>query len=89
MTEAQKSTSELPDDYWHTFVYVHFGWLCCGQCEAQPDLEWAWDGITAAGEASVAQFTIRAVEHLTNTGWVMHKEQPCCPACAARLGITV
>jgi len=82
------SAPELPNDYWYTFVYVHFGWLCCGQCQTEPDLEWAWEGITAEGEDGVKLFTIRAVEHLKIAGWIMHEDQPCCPACAAKPGIT-
>jgi hypothetical protein len=81
------STPALPPDYWHTFVYVNFGWLCCGQCEVEPDLQWAWGGLKAEGEAAVEQFTIRAVEHLKNAGWIMHADQPCCPACAAKLRV--
>ena len=36
--------TEFPEDYWHTYVYVNCGWLCCGQCEVEPDLKWAWEG---------------------------------------------
>lgn len=79
--------SQLPEDYWHTFAYVHFGWLCCAQCEVEPELQWVWDGVTSEGEAGIEQFTIRAVEHLKNAGWMMHEQQPCCPSCAAKLGI--
>jgi hypothetical protein len=81
-------THELPEDDWHTFVYVHFSWLACGQCQLKPDLEWAWEGIEAKGEEAVRLFTIRTVEQLKKAGWVMYNDEPCCPACAARLVIS-
>ncbi len=27
-------TPELPDDYLHTYAYVHFSWIYCDVCEA-------------------------------------------------------
>jgi hypothetical protein len=75
------STPTLPDDYFHTFVYVNFGWLFCGNCEAEPDLQWAWDGITVEGEPAVDQFTIRAVEHLKKSGWIIQDDGLRCPLC--------
>jgi hypothetical protein len=82
------STPKLPADYWHTFVYVHFSWLACGQCKKEPDLEWAWQGIIAEGEAGVQQFTDRVVPHLKSAGWIFHDAEPCCPECAAMQGFT-
>jgi hypothetical protein len=75
---------DFPDDYWHTFVYVNFGWLSCGKCEREPDLGWAWNGISTTGEAGVAEFTKRAVEHLKTDGWVMD-DYLYCPECASSL----
>ncbi len=85
MTSASASMfPELPDDYWHTFVYVNFGWLSCGKCDVEPDLRWAWpQGVE--GEQAAVVFAIRAVEHLKAAGWIMHDDQPCCPECAAKL----
>jgi hypothetical protein len=74
------------DDYWHAYVYVNLGWFCCAECRLEPDLEWAWRGL-GAGEDSVQIFTTRAVEHLKKTGWLMHADEPHCPACANKLGI--
>lgn len=76
----------LPDDYWHIYVYVHFGWLSCGECNTEPDLQWAWEG-TSEGEAGVQQFTDRVVPHLKSAGWIIHDAALCCPDCAARLGV--
>lgn len=69
--------SELPDDYWRTYVYVNFGWLCCSRCEVEPDLQWAWP--EGEGEWVVEQFAIRAVPHLRAIGWVMHEDHLVCP----------
>jgi hypothetical protein len=79
-------TPELPQDEWHTFVYVFLTAVCCSKCETEPDLMWAWDGIEATGEAAAEIFALRAVEHLKAAGWVMHEGRPCCPACATRYG---
>src|SRR4051794_21998218 len=61
-------TTKLPEDYWHTFVYVNFGWLCCQNCESQPDIEGAWEGV-GPGEAGIELFAVRAVEQLKQDGW--------------------
>jgi hypothetical protein len=68
------STPILPDDYFHTYIYVHFSWACCELC------------ITAKGEAGVQEFTIKAVERLKAEGWVMRGDELLCPQCAARIG---
>jgi hypothetical protein len=80
------STPILPDDYFHTYIYVHFSWACCELCKAEPNLEWAWEGVTAKGEAGVQEFTIKAVERLKAEGWVMRGDELLCPQCAARIG---
>jgi hypothetical protein len=76
--------TKLPDDFWHTFVYVHFGYFCCGRCGIEPDLEWAWEGLTANDEAGLVQFTNRVVPHLKSEGWIVLDAQPRCPLCAAK-----
>jgi hypothetical protein len=85
---ASMEGTKLSDDYWHSYVYVNFSWLGCGECNTDLDVEWAWDGITAEGEAGVQQFTNRVVPHLKSAGWIIHDAALCCPACAARLGVT-
>jgi hypothetical protein len=78
MSEGRK----LPDDEWHTHVYVHFSWLECAGCGVEtPKLDWAWEG-TASGEPGVAEFTIRAVRFLKNVGWRCENGALWCPACA-------
>ena len=72
---------DLPGDDWHAHVYVHFGWLCCGKCKLEPELQWAWAGL-GCGEACVAIFAKRAVEHLKSAGWIMRDDELCCPTCA-------
>jgi hypothetical protein len=77
---------ESQQDGFHSYVYVHFGWLCCDECQIEPDLEWAWKGLRP-GEASVQMFATRAVERLKADGWIMHNDGPLCPTCAAKLEI--
>jgi hypothetical protein len=73
---------ELPDDEWHSHVYVHCSWLACESCKAEPDLNWAWNGV-ASGEPGVATFTIRAVDFLKDDGWQIDDGSLWCPACAS------
>ena len=76
---------ELPSDYWHSYVYVNFGWLCCARCEVEPNLAWAWDGLES-GERGAQLYAIRVVPHLLDAGWMMRNDLPYCAACAALLG---
>jgi hypothetical protein len=67
----------MPDDDWHTYVYVHFSWLCCEKCGREPpSLEWAWKGVEP-GELGAKRFTVRAVEQLKAEGWTMQEELRC------------
>lgn len=81
---GEMPNTELPDDDFHSHVYVHFGWLCCDHCKTEPDLEWAWEGL-GPGEASVQVFAARAVQRLKADGWIMYNDGPLCPTCAAQL----
>lgn len=72
---------ELPEDDWHDFVFVLLDAICCEHCEQSPDLLWAWDHIESGHDAANV-FTIRAVQYLTNAGWVMRGDGVLCPACA-------
>ena len=73
----------LPDDYWHSFIYVHLDWLSCGTCKNEPDIEWAWRNIDA-GKIAAQVAVIRIVERLKADGWTMYRDELCCPDCAAK-----
>lgn len=75
--------SELPEDDWHTHVFVFLD-ICCDKCEFEPDLRWAWDDIQKESDAAVV-FTIRAVRHLKDADWIMNGSRPICPTCAEML----
>lgn len=75
---------ELPEDDWHSHVYVHFSWLECAVCNLEPELEWAWDGVSS-GEQGVVEFSIRAVNHLKDARWQILDGGIYCPTCAASL----
>jgi hypothetical protein len=84
MDHLESNRIELPEDWWHTYVYVYFGWLSCGECEVEPDLEWIWEGVTADGENGVAQFTLIAVDRLKDLGWTIRDDGLCCPKCSGK-----
>jgi hypothetical protein len=74
---------ELPEDDWHTYVFVCLACYC--ECNAEADLQWACDDLPADGTPDAAiLFTIRAVEYLKREGWQMIDNQPYCPICAAK-----
>jgi hypothetical protein len=81
---SQTARIQLPEDWWHTYVYVNFSWLYCEKCKVEPKLDWVWDKVTANGEEGAAQFTVRAVKHLKDSGWTIGEYGLHCPTCAAK-----
>jgi hypothetical protein len=74
---------ELPDDAFHTHLYLFLDGTECGKCGCRPNLLWAWEGV-APGERGAMQYAIRAVEYLKREGWQMSDAlHPFCPKCAA------
>ena len=76
---------ELPEDNWHTYIFVSLACYCdYPQCNAEADLEWAWDGLEDAPNSATI-FTIRAVEYLKREGWQMIGDyETYCPKCVAK-----
>jgi hypothetical protein len=75
---------EMPDDWWHTWVFVNFSWLACLSCDLRPDTDWAWNDLPPDEDAAIVA-TKRIVPRLISEGWEMHDQIMLCPDCAHRL----
>jgi hypothetical protein len=80
MSESPETT---PDDWWHTYVFVHFSWLECESCSIAPDTEWAWKDLPPDQDSAVVA-TNRIVPRLISEGWEMQDQALYCPQCAKR-----
>ena len=84
MSIGPNSSEDLPEDDWHTYVYVFLDATCCTECGLEPDIMGAWDNVPS-GEAGVVVYAIRVVKCLKDAGWQMRHKFPWCPDCAAKL----
>ena len=83
MSERLDAFEKLPEDDWHTHVFVFLDATCCTECGLDSNLRWAWENLPSDRDAADV-FTNRAVKFLRDAGWQMHDGFPWCPECAAK-----